>query len=135
MALVTPAVEALRRQRERSGGRRHVFPARDGQPRTRDQMPDLAAALAAAGVDRHVRFHDLRHTCASHLLQGTWAPRWLARALRLEEVQVWLGHTSPATTARYSHLCPEAVGGLVVRAQGAPAKVLPLRRARKGARR
>jgi integrase len=116
VSLVATAIAALERQQARSGGRRHVFPARDGEGRSENQMPNLGAALRRVGITRHVRFHDLRHTCASHLIQGTWAPRLVARALRLEEVQVWLGHTSPATTARYAHLCPEAVAGLVVRA-------------------
>lgn len=42
---------------------------------------------------------------ASHLLQGTWTPR----PLRLEEVQVWLGHASITTTQRYSHLGPDTL--------------------------
>jgi integrase len=131
VSLLEPAIEALRRQHTRSKDRRNVFPARDGEARTKDQMPDLGAALRAVGIDRHVRFHDLRHTCASHLIQGSWAPHLVARSMRLEEVQVWLGHTSPATTARYAHLCPEAVAGLVVRTPpalppNAPKKVLRL---------
>lgn len=129
VALIEPAVEALRRQLERHPGRRYVFPARDGQPRTENQMPDLERALKAVGITRHVRFHDLRHTCASHLLQGTWAPTWLARPLRLEEVSQWLGHSSIIVTQRYAHLCPEAVGGLVVRKRDdKPSKVLPLKK-------
>lgn len=116
LTLVQPAIEALVRQQERSGKRRNVFPASDGQARSEDQMPDLDRALKAVGITRHVRFHDLRHTCASALIQGTWAPHWVARPLRLEEVQSWLGHGSIAATQRYAHLCPEAVGGLVVKA-------------------
>jgi integrase len=132
--LLRPALEAMQRQLARSGKRRHVFPARDGQPRTEDQMPNLEGALAAVGVTRHVRFHDLRHSCASHLLQGTWAPYWIARPLRLEEVKEWLGHGSIASTARYAHLCPDAVANLVVGPAPSvapngpkPAKVLPLK--------
>jgi integrase len=144
-------VEALERQRERSGGRRHVFPAHDGEPRSEDMVPRLApgnakpapradgspppSPLERAGIARHVRFHDLRHTCASALLQGFWAPHWVARPLRLEEVKEWLGHTSIATTQRYAHLCPEAVQGLVIRTPpeappNAPKKVVQLASAR-----
>lgn len=132
VALLAPVVELLERQSKRSGQHRHVFPDRHGQGRTKDQMPDLTAALIAVGITREVRFHDLRHTCASHLLQGSWAPHVVARPLRLEEVKDWLGHTSIATTQRYAHLCPEAIGGLVVRTPpqappNAPKKVVPLR--------
>lgn len=73
-----------------------------------------------ARIKRPVRFHDLRHTCASHLVQGTWAPRripcpyWIDRALRLEEVRDWLGHEDIKVTQRYAHLCSDAVRALVV---------------------
>lgn len=59
-------------------------------------------------TDRPVRFYDLRHTCASHLVQGTWLP-----AMRLEDVQLWIGHKSRTTTERYAHLCPDRLHGLV----------------------
>lgn len=55
-----------------------------------------------AGIARRVRFHDLRHTCASHLVMGTWGRAW-----RLEEVRDFLGHTTIATTQRYAHLSPD----------------------------
>lgn len=42
-----------------------------------------------------LRLHDLRHACAS----------WLAQSgATMRDVQVWLGHTNPSTTARYAHL-------------------------------
>ncbi|MBT8453680.1 MAG: tyrosine-type recombinase/integrase [Deltaproteobacteria bacterium] len=53
---------------------------------------------------RSVRFHDLRHTCASHLIMGTWGRAW-----RLEEVQVVLGHASRTTIERYARLAPDAI--------------------------
>lgn len=57
-----------------------------------------------AGITRKVRFHDLRHTCASHLVMGSWGRRW-----RLEEIRELLGHTDIKTTQRYSHLAPDAL--------------------------
>lgn len=43
-----------------------------------------------------IRFHDLRHSCASLLL---------ANGVSLKEIQVWLGHSNFATTANiYAHL-------------------------------
>lgn len=45
---------------------------------------------------RKIRFHDLRHSCASLLL---------ANGISMKEIQEWLGHSSYNTTANiYSHL-------------------------------
>ncbi len=45
---------------------------------------------------KHIRYHDLRHSCASLLL---------ASGVSLKEIQDWLGHSDYSTTANiYSHL-------------------------------
>ena len=59
---------------------------------------------SAAGMRADVRVHDLRHTCASHLIMGTWGRAW-----RLEEVQVVLGHASRTTTERHARLAPDSI--------------------------
>ena len=64
----------------------------------------IVGARTRAGIERHVRFHDLRHTCASHLVMGSWGRHW-----RLEEIRELLGHTDVKTTLRYSHLSPDAL--------------------------
>ncbi|PYM72943.1 MAG: hypothetical protein DME10_11450 [Candidatus Rokuibacteriota bacterium] len=52
-------------------------------------------ALRRAGIARHVRLHDLRHTYASLLI----APKY---------IQVQMGHASIQTTLdRYGHLMPD----------------------------
>jgi integrase len=80
----------------------------------------LGKASKRAGIKRRIRFHDLRHTCASHLVQGTWSPQWITHALRLEEVKAWLDHSDIGVTQRYAHLAPDAIRGKVVD----PAKTL-----------
>ncbi len=49
---------------------------------------------------RVIRFHDLRHTCASLLLNKDKHD-----VITLKDIQVWLGHSDFSTTANtYSHL-------------------------------
>ena len=51
--------------------------------------------LKAHGL-RHIRFHDLRHSCASLLLK---------QGVPMKQIQEWLGHSDISTTANiYSHL-------------------------------
>lgn len=51
--------------------------------------------LKANGL-RHIRFHDLRHSCASLLL---------ANGVPMKQIQEWLGHSDFSTTANiYAHL-------------------------------
>lgn len=90
-----------------------VFPGRFGDCHAEGYDAGFGAALKAAEIGRHVRFHDLRHTCASHLVQGTWAPDLVERAMRLDEVRDFLGHTDIQVTQRYAHLCRDAIRGLV----------------------
>ena len=45
---------------------------------------------------RRIRFHDLRHSCASLLLK---------KGVPMKQIQEWLGHSDFSTTANiYSHL-------------------------------
>ena len=72
-----------------SGGliRRSNFRSRSWKP-----------ALKKAGLDTNLRFHDLRHTCASLLIEQGAHPK---------EIQARLGHSSITTTLdRYGHLMP-----------------------------
>lgn len=118
--LLAPARAALEAWREIAprSPRGYVWPALDGGPHHKDNDAGLWRLRRAAGASwRWFRFHDLRHTCASHLLQGTWAPELVDQPLRLEEVQQWLGHTTRVSTERYAHLEP---GGLRARVVALP---------------
>lgn len=92
-----------------------VWPARDGGPHADGYDAGWSEHRKAADITRRVVFHDLRHTCASHLVQGSWAPKHIARPLRIEEVRDWLGHADITTTQRYAHLCSDAIASLVRR--------------------
>jgi integrase len=64
--------------------------------------------LAAAGIESF-RFHDLRHTFASWLVQ---------RGRTLKEVQEALGHQTITMTMRYSHLAPDRLRAAVAALDG-----------------
>lgn len=81
-----------------------VFPNENGGFRKEISHKLWERYLEDAGIDRHVRFHDLRHTCASSLVTGWWGRRW-----SLEEVKNLLGHGTINLTERYAHLADTAV--------------------------
>lgn len=111
---------------------RLVFPTAEGKQRGRDDdarwAPQTRRSVLKdgtvkhyrvngyrekAGISRRVRFHDLRHTCASHLVMGTWGPQ-----LSLHEVMLWMGHSSITQTERYAHLCPDRLAARVAGSAG-----------------
>src|SRR5262249_57878091 len=52
-------------------------------------------AREAAGVPKPATIHSLRHSWATHLIEN---------GVSVRVVQLWMGHTSPTTTAIYTHL-------------------------------
>src|SRR3954447_11859873 len=55
----------------------------------------MQAAVAECGFHKHVTVHTLRHSCATHPLEA---------GINLRLIQAWLGHNSPTTTMRCTHL-------------------------------
>ena len=54
------------------------------------------AAILLSALMPHIRFHDLRHSCATLLF---------VQGVPMKEIQAWLGHSTIGTTANiYTHL-------------------------------
>ena len=73
----------------------------------------FARALKQSGVKKRAHVHTLRHSYATHLLEA---------GVQLRLIQEYLGHSSPRTTALYTHLTREIrdaaldpINGLVLR--------------------
>lgn len=74
----------------------YVFVWDDGKPYTPDYVSHHFKLLLKNNDLQHIRFHDLRHSCASILL---------SRGYGLKDVQEWLGHADIKMTANiYGHL-------------------------------
>lgn len=74
----------------------YVFVKPDGKLTRPDYVSEHFKNLLKNLGLRHIRFHDLRHSCASLLL---------AKGIPMKAIQEWLGHSNFSTTANiYAHL-------------------------------
>jgi integrase len=73
----------------------HVFLVEGGKPLKKSWLETRWYKIRTAAALTDFRWHDLRHTCASVLLQN---------GATLAMVGSVLGHKSPSMTQRYSHL-------------------------------
>ena len=89
-------VRELRPRLERGQGRGALFLNARGQPLTRmGAWKILQKYVARAGIEKHVSPHTLRHSFATHLLEG---------GADLRAVQEMLGHADISTTQIYTHV-------------------------------
>ena len=94
-AVATYARE-LRPRLERGEGRGVLFLNANGRPLTRmGAWKILKGHVEAAGIVKHVSPHTLRHSFATHLLEG---------GADLRAVQEMLGHADISTTQIYTHV-------------------------------
>ena len=80
-----------------SGGGGWLFPGQNpvNPLTTRQLRRAFDGAKEAAGIDKRISLHTLRHCFATHLLE---------QKVDIRVIQVLLGHSKLDTTARYSHL-------------------------------
>jgi len=96
--------DAVLARRWTDGATGYVF----GSPKWNRLRTAWETAVTASRID-DLRFHDLRHTFASWLVQ---------RGRTLKEVQEALGHQTITMTMRYSHLAPDHLRAAVAALDG-----------------
>jgi integrase/recombinase XerD len=96
IASLASYIRELRPRLEQGGGRGVLFLNARGEPLTRmGAWKILKKYVDRAGIEKHVSPHTLRHSFATHLLEG---------GADLRAVQEMLGHADISTTQIYTHV-------------------------------
>jgi integrase/recombinase XerD len=96
IAALASYVRELRPRLEQGQGKGALFLNARGQPLTRmGAWKILQKYVERAGIEKHVSPHTLRHSFATHLLEG---------GADLRAVQEMLGHADISTTQIYTHV-------------------------------
>lgn len=77
----------------------YIYVLEDGTPVNPDYITKKFIKFIKEQQLRHIRFHDLRHSCATLMRH---------EGVKLEDIQKWLGHSQLATTEKiYAHFSEE----------------------------
>jgi len=98
-------LELLREYWKLCRSRRYLFlnPKRREPLAATTLQKTFKAVLLQSGISKEASIHTLRHSYATHLLE---------RGIGLRVIQELLGHQSPQTTARYTHLTDKSFHNL-----------------------
>jgi site-specific recombinase XerD len=89
-------LEVLRKYFQLYKPRIYIFEGMDGQQYSKSSITQiLKASVLKAGIKKRVSVHTLRHSFATHLLEG---------GVSLRYIQSLLGHGSSKTTEIYTHI-------------------------------
>ena len=100
--------------------RPYLFPGRPADTAIEPSVLHAACRLAtaAAGLDKRVSVHVLRHSFATHLLES---------GVDIRIIQVLLGHSRLETTTRYAHVSTEVIASTASPLDKLPLSVTPPR--------
>lgn len=76
----------------------YVYLDDNGKPVRPNYLTDTFPRILKENNFKHIRYHDLRHSCASILLSDK------NRSVSLRDIQAWLGHSNIQSTMRYAHI-------------------------------
>lgn len=94
------AYNLLKSRAKNNGTSAHVFGDENGHMIRADRLKKAFKKAVKESKIAHFRFHDLRHTFATRLVQA---------GVDLYKVSKLLGHKDISTTQRYAHHCPESL--------------------------
>jgi len=123
---INPVLKRLLQKLKREQRGAFVFCDMEGAPLDAHHLyRDFQIAQRKAHFDRLIRFHDLRHTFASHFMQNGG---------NIYDLQKILGHSSLEMTQRYAHMSPDHLAKAIEIVSFSPedgGNVTPIESARK----